>query len=78
MTKYTQRQLKALVHDGLAVDITNADNEKRNEIETLEGCYTQIGYASGIYGCNGALLKGNKTGTSYAITSRSTALFIFV
>lgn len=78
MTKYTQKQLRALVHDGLAVDITYGDNEKRKEIEAVEGYYTQVGYASGVYGCNGALLKGHKTGTLYAITSRSTALFIFV
>lgn len=37
----------------------------------------QVGYSSGVYGCNGMLLKGNKTGKLYAITSRTTAVFVF-
>lgn len=77
MTKYTQRQLKAMVHDGIAEDVTNATNETRNQIEKEEGFYTQIGYSSGVYGCNGMLLKGNKTGKLYAVTARTTAVYIF-
>lgn len=42
-----------------------------------EGYYTQIGYAAGVYGCNGMLLQGHKTNTLYAITSRTTAIFTF-
>ena len=77
MTKYTQKQLKELVKNGLAEDVTYADNNKRREIEEAEGYYTQVGYSSGVYGCNGMLLKGNKTGKLYAVTSRSTAIYIF-
>lgn len=77
MKKYTQKQLKNLVLEGLAIDITYGTNETRSELEKTEGYYTQIGYSAGVYGCNGMLLKGNKTGTLYAITSRSTAIFIF-
>jgi hypothetical protein len=46
MTKYTQRQLRDLVRAGAAIDITNADNETRNQIQRDEGSYTQIGYAA--------------------------------
>lgn len=77
MMKYTQKQLKELVKNGLAEDVTYADNNKRREIEEAEGYYTQVGYSSGVYGCNGMLLKGNRTGKLYAVTSRSTAIFIF-
>ena len=77
MTKYTQRQLKAMVNDGLAEDVTNATNDTRRQIEAKEGYYTQVGYSSGVYGCNGMLLKGAKTGKLYAVTSRTTAIFIF-
>ena len=77
MKKYTQRQLKELVKSGAAIDITNGDNATRKSIESKEGYYTQIGYAAGVYGCNGMLLLGHKTNTLYAITSRTTAIFVF-
>lgn len=77
MTKYTQKQLKALINDGVAIDITYGDNKKRKEIEAKEGYYTQIGYSAGVYGCNGMLFKGAKTNTLYAIASRTSAIFVF-
>lgn len=77
MTKYTQKQLRAMVADGIAENITYADNEKRRELEKAEGWLRQIGYASGVYGCNGMLLQGRNSGTLYAITSRTNAIFIF-
>ena len=77
MTKYTQKQLKELVKLGVAADITNGDENTKSEILKKEGYCTQIGYSHGIYGCNGKLLRGNKTGTLYAITARTTAIFIF-
>ena len=77
MTKYTQRQLKEMVIHGIAEDITYGNNDTRRQIEETEGYYTQVGYSSGVYGCNGMLLKGNKTGKLYAITSRTTAVFVF-
>jgi hypothetical protein len=30
-----------------------------------------------VYGLNGGLLKGHNSGTLYAITARTTALFIY-
>ena len=77
MTKYTQRQVREMVKEGIAEDITYGSNDTRREIEEKEGYYTQVGYSSGTYGCNGMLLKGNKTGKLYAITSRTTAVFVF-
>ena len=71
MERYTQKQLKELVNQNIAIDITNAG--KRTEIPES---YTQVGYASGVYGCNGMLLKG-ESGKLYAVTSRTTAIYIF-
>lgn len=77
MERFTQKQLRELVKTGAAVDVSNADNETRREIERNEGYYNQIGYSAGVYGCNGMLLKGNKTGKLYAVTSRTQAIYIF-
>ena len=77
MKKYTQKELKNLVSLGAAEDITRGNNETRKTIESVEGYYTKIGYSAGVYGCNGMLLQGHKTGKLYAITARTTAIFIF-
>ena len=77
MTKFTQRQLRELVNSGAAVDVTNGDNDTREKIEAVEGSYTQIGYSAGVYGCNGMLLQGKRTKQLYAVTKRTTAIFIF-
>ena len=53
------------------------NNETRKNIESVEGYYTQIGYSAGVYGCNGMLLQGHKTGKLYAITARTSAIFVF-
>ena len=77
MEKYTQKQLKALVREGVAIDITNGTNDTRNEIEALEEWLTQIGYVVSMYGCGGILFKGHNTGKLYAITTRGQATYIF-
>lgn len=64
MERYSCKQLKSLVASGVAKDVTYAD--ERSEIPES---YTQIGYAAGIYGCNGMLLKG-ESGQLYAVTGR--------
>lgn len=71
MIKTTQRDLKNLVKSGRAIDVTNAG--KKNAIPES---YTQIGYSSGVYGCNGMLLQG-ESGQLYAVTQRTTAIYIF-
>lgn len=77
MTKYGQREIKALVRSGAAVDITNHDNTALHELEAREGYLDKVGYSSGVYGLNGGLLKGHNSGTLYAITARTTALYIY-
>ena len=72
MEKYTIKQLKGLVNSGASIDVTYA--KEKNDIPES---YTQVGYASGMYGCNGMLLKGCHTGKLYAVTGRTTAIYIF-
>ena len=76
MTRYTLKQLKEMVKTGIATDFTKATNKEYEEL-IANGGYTQVGFASGIYGCNGKLLKGLKDGKLYAITDRTSAIFIF-
>ena len=74
MEKYTQKEIRSFVKNGIAVDITHHGNPERNELEAREGWLEKVGY---IYGINAGLLKGHNSGTLYAITKRSTAIFIY-
>lgn len=77
MTKYTQKQLREMVKDGIAIDVSHGTNEARRAIEAEEEYYNQVGYASGLYGCSGMLLQGHKTGKLYAVVGRVQAIYIF-
>ena len=71
MKRYTQKEIKSYVDNGLAVDISMA-----HDLKAIPERYDKIGYSSGVYGGNGLLLRG-ESGKLYAITRRTTALFIF-
>lgn len=77
MTKYTQKQLREMVACGIAENVSNYGCEEARKLEKAEGWLEQVGYASGIYGCNGQLYKGHNTGKLYAITSRTQAIYVF-
>ena len=78
MMHIKQREIKELVTCGQAIDITNHDTTKQEQLETLEGKLDCIAYSHGVYGVNGLLLKGRNSGTLYAITTRSSALFLYL
>ena len=71
MEKYSQKQLKNLVENGVAIDVTYS-----RDSTVIPEHYSQIGYASGLYGCSGMLLKGD-SGQLYAVTTRSQAIYLF-
>lgn len=71
MTRYTQRQLKDMVARGIAINVTDASSR-----EAIPEHYRQIGYAQGIYGCNGMLLQG-ASGQLYAVIARTSAIYVF-
>lgn len=77
MRKYTQKELKNMVALGMAEDVTRANDEDYEKIIKKESYLSQVGYSSGVYGCNGMLLRGNKTGCYYAVTSRTSAIYLF-
>lgn len=72
MMLFTQRQIRFLVDVGAAVDVTKAD-----DVRIIPEPYRQIGYSAVVNGCNGRLLLGEETATLYAVTARTSALFIF-
>lgn len=73
MKKYTQRQLKELVNQGIAIDITNYSFTQTNELLNNINI-EKIAYSRGINGLNGGLFKDNKTNKLYAITARNSTL----
>lgn len=77
MRKYTRKELRNMVALGMAEDVTRADNEDYEKIIKKESYLSQVGYSAGVYGCDGMLLQGYKTGTYYAVTSRTSAIYIF-
>lgn len=71
MEKMTQKELKRLVKVGAAKDITYSSSRA-----AIPEGYRQVGYSSGVYGCNGMLFRGD-SGKLYAICARTTAIYIF-
>lgn len=70
--KYTQRQLKEMVADGTAIDITTWPDTKIYEL-IREEQLDPIGSSFGVYGANGRLFRG-KSGKLYACTARNSNL----
>ena len=72
--KVNQRQLKQMVRDGFAEDITNIGFDGARKLREEEGYLEIIGTGYGVYGVNCAWLKGRNTGTNYVITTRNSTL----
>ena len=72
MVKTTLKEIKNLVKNNIAIDISKLKNEECRKIEVEERLYI----SNGIYGINGGAFRG-KDGNIYAITSRSSNLFYF-
>ena len=50
MTRYTQSQLKAMVKDGIAIDVTYADNETLNrKVLRYEEMLSNLEYLKRLY-----------------------------
>lgn len=77
MRKYTQKELRELAYLGLAENITNLSFEDGQKFRK-EHNYSQIGYSSGVYGCNGALLEDINTGDRFVICTRNSTLMQLV
>lgn len=77
MERYTNKELRNLVNLGVAENLDGTDNEYKHKIEAENGYLTQIGYAAGVYGCSGGLLKA-QNGKLFAITRRCQAIYIYL
>lgn len=77
MTKFTLKQLRSMIADGIAQDISNGTNATRYNIEAREGYLSKIGYSCGTDGSNGVLLQGRNTGTLYIVAGHTSALYVF-
>ena len=69
---YTQKQLKELVANGVAIDITNMPTRELYKLQKEEQL-EPIGSSFGTYGANGRLYRG-KDGKLYAVTARAMSL----
>ena len=69
MKQYKQKDIKALVISGAAIDITSADEA------LIPKHFDRIGYSHGINGMNGGLIQDRDSGLLYAVTARSSNLF---
>ena len=74
MRKYTQREIKNLVADGISEDITRRSFSEIQELRAAASL-EKVGYSSGKYGINGGVLRSRTSGKMYAITARTSALF---
>ena len=69
MRKYTLKHLRELVKDGMAVDVTKADEM------SLPKNFERIGYSLGVNGMNGCLVQERDSGRYYAVIGRTSTLF---
>ena len=77
MRKVTQKFIKELIRSKQAKDITNITTEDYNKLKETEGDFYKIYYSYGVYGINAGVVIGMKTGNWYAISCRSTSLYLF-
>jgi hypothetical protein len=74
----TLKDIKKLIAIGQAEDITKLSSDMINVYDAIEQGFEVIEVSKGVYGMNGALLKGRTSNNLYAITSRSSNLFRLV
>ena len=75
--KVTRKVIRDYVKSGEAIDITNISLDDAKKLTADEGWLDTELYSMGVYGCNGVLFRGHKTGKKYAITNRAQSLFYF-
>ena len=73
LRKYTKREIKDCIRAGFATDITGLSFSELKEWRNGRNL-EKIGYASGVYGISGGIIKDRNTGELFAITERTTAL----
>lgn len=72
MAKVTQKEIKRLVQIGAAIDVTNVN------VPAPKGHFEKLMWSKGVYGANGVVVKDTGDGKLYAVTSRSSNLFMLL
>ena len=75
--KVTRKTIREFVNNGEATDITSISFDDAKKLTADEEWLDTELYSMGVYGCNGVLFRGHKTGNRYAITNRAQSLFYF-
>lgn len=77
--KTTQKNVRSYLNDKYisAVDCTMWTDEEYKLHNDAEHGFDEICYSVGVYGRNGLVMQGRRTGTFYVVPSRSSALFCF-
>lgn len=73
--KTTLKEIRRYVETNAAEDLTHKTFAEIETIRKAEGCFEQIAYSAGLYGCTGVLVKGYTTGKLYAVTAPTSALW---
>lgn len=69
-----QKDIKKMISDGIATDITDYDFNTMKEFMETHNIET-VAVSTGTYGMNGGVFKDTETGDLYAIKARTSALF---
>ena len=75
MIEFTQKQIRQMVEEGFATDLSIKWGGTIDDIINQEGRMIRIGVSYGYYGLAGALYKGEKTGSLYAVQGYSSNLY---
>lgn len=75
--KTTLRDIKELVECGRAIDVTHFDMDDYRALREKEGYFEDVAHSIGTYGVSGRVVQGANTGTLYAVTRRTSAIYLF-
>ena len=74
--KTTLKDIKAMANRYDVEDITYIRFEDAETLREREGYFSEVAYSVGVYGVTGKVLQGHNTKKLYAITSRTSAIFM--
>ena len=74
--KTTQKAIRAEIEAGHAIDLTTTTSNEILSIRKAEHGFSTVSVSTGTYGVNSCIVTGNTTGRRYAVSSRSSNLFI--
>lgn len=75
MRKVTLKYIRECAYTGATVDISDYCFDAVQQLVLDENGLAKIAYSSGVYGINGGIVQGHKTGTQYSILGRCATLF---